>query len=244
MRQEISVCLAFHNGSRFIEDQISSILNQLLPSDEIVIVDDCSKPHESLILDKFKDPRIRIYKNSINLGHVKTFEVALHKCKHDIIMLADQDDVWISGRIDLLLGSLSEPHVQLVCSNYKISNTHSHLNNESRKKILEKHSSGKWLNILGILWGTRLYYGCTMALKREFLSTALPFPKFVESHDLWLALHANRLGLIGHISEPTVIRRVHETNLTPNKRRVLYLVILSRILFLYQIIISFFRKFK
>ena len=159
-------------------------------------------------------------------------------------MLADQDDIWLPGRREILLASLSNKNVKLVCSNFKILDAQPLNTNEGRRKTIARRASKPWSNIIGILSGNRLYYGCTMAMKKDFLQTALPFPKFVESHDLWLALHANCLGLIDHISEPTVARRLHGENLTPTKPRSLYLIVISRILFLHQILISFFRKVK
>ena len=39
---KVSVCMAAYNGGAFVEQQLQSILAQLKPQDEVVIVDDCS----------------------------------------------------------------------------------------------------------------------------------------------------------------------------------------------------------
>ena len=38
----VSVCMATYNGERFLHAQMRSILDQLSPLDEIIVVDDCS----------------------------------------------------------------------------------------------------------------------------------------------------------------------------------------------------------
>ena len=44
-----------YNSSMFINKQLNSLLNQSLPFDELVIVDDCSKDNTLDILKKFCD---------------------------------------------------------------------------------------------------------------------------------------------------------------------------------------------
>ena len=48
----------------------------------------------------------------------------------------------------------------------------------------------------------------------------MPFPAYLrESHDLWIALYGNLVGSIVHVDEPTLERRVHATNATPDRPR-------------------------
>jgi len=62
--KRISVCMATFNGELYIEEQLTSILNQLEQNDEIVISDDGSTDKTIEIIKSFKDPRIKIF--SIN----------------------------------------------------------------------------------------------------------------------------------------------------------------------------------
>ena len=52
---KISVCMAAYNGENYIEKQISSILCQLKPDDQLVIVDDCSKDRTINVIKNFND---------------------------------------------------------------------------------------------------------------------------------------------------------------------------------------------
>jgi glycosyltransferase involved in cell wall biosynthesis len=59
----ISVCLSTYNGSKHICDQISSILVQLEPNDEIIISDDCSTDNTLQLIRDLSDSRIKIFEN-------------------------------------------------------------------------------------------------------------------------------------------------------------------------------------
>ena len=57
--------MASYNGSKFIKNQITSILRQLAKSDQLVIVDDCSFDNTVNIIESLKDSRIKLFKNTI-----------------------------------------------------------------------------------------------------------------------------------------------------------------------------------
>ena len=90
---KISVCLASYNGAKFIEEQITSILAQLGPRDELIIRDDCSTDGTLTIVQSFCDPRIQWCVANENRGHVKNFEALIAMADGDIIFFSDQDDI-------------------------------------------------------------------------------------------------------------------------------------------------------
>ena len=71
-------------------------------------------------------------------------------------------------------------------------------------------------------------------LRRSALGNALlPFPSFLfESHDTWIALYGNIRGRMAHLDRPTVARRIHGENETPNRPRALAKVLRSRVMML------------
>ena len=89
----ISVCIATHNGQKYILDQLLSILPQLDSNDEILISDDNSSDETLNIIYKIDDKRIVIFNNYFN-NPIKNFEFLINESKGDIIFLSDQDDLW------------------------------------------------------------------------------------------------------------------------------------------------------
>ena len=95
----ISVCIASHNGEKYIKEQVDSILCQIGSDDEVVISDDGSTDKTLAILEAYNDPRIKVFRYvhpcmyRYNFDYAThNFENALHHAKGDIIFLADQDD--------------------------------------------------------------------------------------------------------------------------------------------------------
>jgi glycosyltransferase involved in cell wall biosynthesis len=212
--------MASYNGAQYIEKQIESILDQLSLGDELIIVDDCSTDDTVNIIKKFNSDYIKLFKNEKNIGYVRNFEKALGLAKNKYICLADQDDVWIGGRLQKLEAKIESENVYLVASNFNPSFEDS--KNDKKFLKLKIENSTEYLgNIIRIFQGKSAYYGCTMMLDRQLLKFILPFPKYIEAHDLWIAMNANLLKSIHHLYDDTLIYNVHQNNTSLKKRSFL-----------------------
>jgi glycosyltransferase involved in cell wall biosynthesis len=220
--------MASYNGSAYITEQLSSILKQLGPADEVVIVDDASTDGTLDAVRAFGDDRIRLFEAAANQGYVKSFEQAVLASRGSRIFLADQDDVWIEGRLERMLEALEDYAV--VASNFDV------LGGGPRpaiRRLRSTDSNRRGSNLAGILVGYRAYYGCGMAFRREILDLFVPVPRYLkESHDLWLAICGNVLGSIGHLDESTLFRRIHGGNATPSGWRSLRVILSARVVLL------------
>lgn len=223
-----SICMATYNGAQYVEAQLVSILAQLGPRDEIVIVDDASTDDTVARIRRMADPRIRLIEAAANQGYVRSFEQAVLASRGGAVFLADQDDVWVEGRLEAMLEALQTHAV--VASNFDV------LGGGERPRIpllKAADSSRHRANLWGILVGYRAYYGCGMAFRREVLDSFVPVPAYLrESHDLWLAILGNTAGSIGHLERATLLRRLHENNATPRGWRSLRVILAARVVLL------------
>lgn len=224
---KVSVCLASYNGEKFILQQIESILSQLDASDEVIIVDDCSKDRTVSILRELNDSRIKIHVNTENKGHIYSFSKAINLAVNDIIFLSDQDDVWKSGRVNVMKMSLMNSSCLLVTSNADFINGNGELIDFNITGVRSEDSNKSLKNILSIFAGKKNYYGCAMAFHKDLKKMILPFPAYIESHDLFSAMAANILGKNLHIDDQTFSRRIHGNNLSVVSRS-LYLKLRTR----------------
>ena len=198
----ISVCLASFNGQHFIRLQIDSILNQLGPEDEIVISDDSSEDSTIDIIDSFRDNRIRIFPKQKFRNPIFNFENALNHAKGKYIFLADQDDVWLPGRIKEVLNCFN--NYDMVICDCKIVDEQLKILKESYFSLVDA-KPGMWRN----LFRTSPYIGCCMAFKRNVLEMALPFPSNIPMHDFWIAMIAEARFKVKFLHEPLILYRRH-----------------------------------
>lgn len=89
----ISVCVPTYNAALTITDTLRSILGQSDKDFELVIVDNCSTDNTLKLVSKFKDKRIKVYKNKSNLGCGGNLTVCVKKSKGDIVYFVSADDL-------------------------------------------------------------------------------------------------------------------------------------------------------
>jgi glycosyltransferase involved in cell wall biosynthesis len=230
----VSICMATYNGSAFIEEQVTSILEQLASTDELVLVDDGSTDRTVEVLERFHDDRIVLHRNNVNRGHVYSFQKAIALSRHPIVVLADQDDRWLGGRLTLLVDALEKSGAMVVSSNSDYMDTHGKPIEHSVHRLFARDSHDHLGNIVRIFVGRAGYFGCTMAFRRELIPLILPMPRCVESHDLWIALASNLIGSNAHIERSTLVRRIHGQNASL-ARRSLAKKLRSRAIFLWSL---------
>ena len=71
MNDSIALIIAYYNGSEFVEAALLSAFNQIIPFDEIIVVNDGSNEDESLVIEelclKYKNLRIISLLDQLNL---------------------------------------------------------------------------------------------------------------------------------------------------------------------------------
>ena len=239
----ISVCMATYNGSSFIYKQIVSILDQLAIDDELIIVDDCSLDTTLDIVSSIIDNRIVVFKNDVNVGVNQSFSRAILAAKGDYIFLSDQDDIWIEGRVRLMIDYLNKNNVYLLTSNFSWINEFDIPVVVHFDGVSSLRSRNYFGNIWDIFVGKTNYFGCAMLFRREMKAYIVPIPNFVESHDLWIAKIGNLLGSQVHLDNITFLKRIHRSNMTStSSNRRLFAKIYSRYIFLKSLIYILLRR--
>lgn len=200
----ISVCIATRNGSRFVGEQLNSILSQLGTADEVIISDDASSDNTLEIVRNFYDPRITILERKHSIGIVANFEQSLRQSKGEIIFLADQDDVWLPGKVEVLRRKLID-HDLTISDCELVDQFLQPLKQPSERKL--KTKKGLLRNLI-----RNSYMGCCMAFRRRVLNKALPFPSDIPMHDVWIGLVAEMYFNVAMVPETLVLHRRHQHN--------------------------------
>lgn len=210
----VSVCIPVYNGSKYLKALLESVLPQLREGDEVVVSDDGSTDGTIGIVEEMSmsDVRIRLVshrKTSSKYAFdyvTRNVENAISNSVGDIIFLADQDDVWMPNKLALMERELESS--VLVLSDCVVTDAGLNVVNDSYFKL-----NG---SVPGILHNLRRnsYLGCCMAFRRSLLHRALPFPKSLVPHDIWLGLMAEAEGRVSFLAVPTLFYRRHSSNLS------------------------------
>ena len=114
----VSVIIPAYNAEKYISDTLSSILNQTVSDLEIIVCDDCSSDATVEVVNSFDDPRIRLIKNEINLGYIKTTNLLLREATGLFVAPQDADDISASTRFEKQLAVFANnSSIQLIFTN-------------------------------------------------------------------------------------------------------------------------------
>jgi glycosyltransferase involved in cell wall biosynthesis len=99
----ISILMPFYNGYEFLDESISSILNQTYKKFELIVglngLDKQEIAKTILKLKSFKDKRIKIIVCATK-GKTKTLNKLVFQAKYNYVCLIDADDCWKSDKLE------------------------------------------------------------------------------------------------------------------------------------------------
>jgi len=212
----ISVAMCTYNGAGFLLEQLESIASQTRLPDELVICDDASTDASVGIIRAFSRNAgfaVSLEVNATNLGSTKNFEKAIGLCHGEIIVLADQDDIWLPQKLNCIAKVFEcNDNIGAVFSDAEL------IDGDSRplgttlwntflfnSRELKKFSAGQGIKVL---LKHSLVTGATMAFRSKFRGLVLPIPSN-HVHDSWIALLVASASQLAPIHTPLVRYRKH-----------------------------------
>lgn len=118
MNPKVSILIPTYNYAHYIGEAIESALNQTYTDFELIIVDDQSKDNTDEVVARYlADPRVRYYKNKVNLGLGSNFNEALKYANGDYIKYLLADDLFHPTLLEKMVPVMEQyPNVLLVTS--------------------------------------------------------------------------------------------------------------------------------
>lgn len=225
----ISVAMASFHGARYIKEQMDSILCQLQEADELVISDDGSTDETLALIREYqkKDKRVRLVKGP-GQGVKKNVEHAIAQATGDYIFLADQDDIWMPGKVEKVLQAFEEHHAFVVIHDARVFE-----GEDPEHVIMESFFAFRGARA-GVLKNMikNSYIGCCMAFRRELKEFILPIPGQIEMHDQWIGIISDHVfGNSCFLREPLLLYRRHGDNSSSMTHYGLGKMLRNRILF-------------
>ncbi len=197
----LSVVLPCYNAAEFLQESITSVLNQTFTDFELLIIDDGSIDGSLEIISIQIDPRIKVIRNEKNLGLIKTLNAGIAAAKGKYIARMDADDVSRSERFEKQISFLEKNLNVGVCGTwmYMIHNKkvykHRYLTSDSIKSAL--------------VFNNPIVHPSVMMRKDLFNNTEAYDPAFLHGEDyaLWISLLGKTDFAV--LDEPLIEYRAH-----------------------------------
>ena len=204
----ISILLPVYNSELFIKKTIDSVLNNTHKAFELIIINDGSEDNSLDIIKSYDDPRIKLY-NKSNSGLIETLNYGIRKCKNEIIMRIDSDDIIHSQKIEKQLFMFKKNKVALLgTEGYTINNAGEV---DSSINLPSKHD-----DILKAMmnYNASLIHPSIMVYKNVLQSVGLYSPKMKHAEDYDLFLRISKIGKISNLNEKLIYLRKNENNIS------------------------------
>lgn len=237
----ISICIPTYNGSAYLSEALNSALPQSFTDFEVLVVDDNSTDNTLEIANRYAalDTRIRVLKNSHNLGLVANWNRCIELARGEWIKFLFQDDLMAPECLERMINyrekSKDKEKIIFCRRNYffeNIDNLNEHdfsMNNTQffwdffpNKSIIKPRDT------IGIIfkWPARNIFGepsSCLIHKEVFKQFGMFDPSFHHICDLeyWLRIGVNLQVLL--INENLIHFRLHEHSTSNLNRRDHYL---------------------
>ena len=216
---DICILLAIHNGARFLEEQLDSLLAQSHPHWRLLAYDDHSSDNSLEILRAHPVfSRCTLIPSARQrLGARGAFSRLLDAAAQEScswFALCDQDDYWVQDKLQQLLtaaSSLPASEPVLIHSDMRVCDARLRTLAPSYMAYTNNRHEAKE-RALKTLLNKNFVSGCTTLFNRTLLHRATPVPESAYMHDWWLALCAAATGQVLYLDAPLVLYRQHEHN--------------------------------
>ena len=225
----VSIAMCTFNAAAYLAEQLESIAAQSRPADELVVCDDGSTDATRAIVQQFAAShplRVRLEANDRNLGPAANFTKAVGLCRGDLIVLADQDDVWMPHKIERLQAALADhPGAGFAFSDATVVDRDRRpLGYGLWEAIRFSRRDQRRMNAgqaADVLLRRNVVTGATMAFRSSLREMLLPVAAGWV-HDGWFALLIAAAADCVAIPEPLVEYRQHAGQQIGAKRESLY----------------------
>lgn len=220
------ICLCY-NQEEFVVKSLDSVLNQLYPSVQLIVMDDCSTDNSKSVIKTWsqKHPDIQIIFNDTNLGNTKAFNKALRFAKGEYIIDLAADDILLPNCIMTQIDRFTKsPYKNLgvvygnaavILEDDTFDSYYFPVNDQ--KKVLQKRITGDiYSNVL-----SDFYSMCSVSamIKKTVLTDLQGYDEKLAYEDLDFWIRASRKYEFDFIDEIIMQKRIVHNSLASNFKK-------------------------
>lgn len=119
--KKVTIVMPAYNCERFIGKTIESILQQTYTNFELLIIDDGSTDGTKVVIDSYKDDRIRYFFQSNHGGPSKARNKGIDNALGEYIFIFDSDDLMRREKLAKSVATLDEyPDADILCTRFTL----------------------------------------------------------------------------------------------------------------------------
>ena len=188
MKKNISFYIPAYNAERTIKDSITSIQNQSILPDEIILIDDCSIDKTvKIVKSEFSNIKIIVNKQNMGLGYNRN--LGIKESKNDIVAAIDADVILDKYWLEKLMPEIEKKNVSM-CG----GKMDEYLLNNNINLWRAKYYSQNWGNKL--VYNPPFLFGCNTILIKSLW-------KRVNGYDEKLKTNGEDINFIQKIKSET-----------------------------------------
>ena len=215
MNELVSIITPCYNSEKFLDECISSVLNQTYKNWEMLIVDDNSSDNSCALINSYskRDDRIKPLFLNENVGAAMARNNAITNAKGKYIAFLDSDDIWLPEKLKVQINFMKKNNCSFVFSSYSV------ISDDEKSKytisVPEKITYKRYLK--------NTIIGCLTVVIDMTKFKKIEMPNLRSSHDmvLWLNLLKECEYAYG-IQQKLAIYRDHKSSNTSNKFKAAY----------------------
>ena len=135
----VSIIMNCHNGEKFLQEGVKSIINQTYKNWELIFLDNISNDNSKKIIKSFDDIRVKYFRTKKFLTLYYARNLAIKKAKGKYICFLDVDDFWTKDKLK------KQIFFFLKNINYKILYSNYFVLDEKRKTKTKKIKKKKFI---------------------------------------------------------------------------------------------------
>ncbi|HOD35758.1 MAG TPA: glycosyltransferase [Syntrophales bacterium] len=210
---EVSVIMAVHNGERYLEKAVKSILSQSFQNFELIIIDDASTDRTAELLAAYNDPRIITHKNGKRRGPAGSRNRAVQLARGRYLAIMDADDFSLPHRLAMQVEFLkNKTDIALVGSSFYEIGEDDQI--RSFVSVLTDHQA-LYPGLLNQNW----FGHSTVMIRKDAMAELNGYDeRFKYAHDYELFIRMSERYKLANIAEPLCCWRSSPESISNKKK--------------------------
>ncbi|WP_336990272.1 glycosyltransferase family 2 protein [Bacillus infantis] len=211
----ISIIMPAYNCESFIEEAVTSVINQTYKTWELIVIDDGSRDNTVGIIKDLSnnDDRIRFYINEENQGVSATRNRGISLAKGEWIAFLDSDDKWKKNKLEKQLTFSQENNAEFIFT----GSSYIDENGESFKGVFEVPGKVTYKKLR-----THNVISCSSVLIKKSLLKDIKMERddMHEDYAVWLRVLKTGVCAYG-VNNPLLIYRISPNSKSGNKLKTI-----------------------